>query len=61
MDSDQSLADLKAMLKAIRTQIELLEGQTTKGPDKELRKRLKKAKNEESVLLSKLREMESVE
>ena len=37
--------------------IELLEGVVTKGPDNQLRKRIKKREGEESVLLSKLREL----
>ena len=37
--------------------IELLEGAATKGSDNEPRKRIKKLKGEESVLLSKLREL----
>ena len=61
MTSTHGVSDLKAMLNAVRVQIELLEGQANKGPDKEWRKRLKKAKSEESVLLSKLRELGSVE
>lgn len=61
MAPDRSIAELKAMLRAIRIQIELLEGQAKEGPDRELRKRIKKAKSEEAVLLSKLRELGSVE
>ena len=61
MATDRSIADLKGMLKGIRIQIELLEGQDSKAADKELRKRIKKAKSEELALLSKLRELESVE
>ena len=45
------------MLNAVRLQIELLEGEAKKRSDKELRKRIKKLKGQESVLLSKLREL----
>ena len=55
MVTDRSVLDLKAVLKAVRIRIELLEGRANKGPDKELQKRLKRAKSEE------LREPGSVE
>ena len=45
------------MLTAVRIQIDLLEGEAKKSPDKELRKRIKKVKGQESALLSKLREL----
>ena len=61
MATDRSVRDLKKLLKAICIQVQLLEGQAKKGPDKELRQRIEKAKSEESVLLSKLRELGSVE
>lgn len=45
------------MLNAVRIQMELLEGEAKKGSDKELCKRIKKLNGQESVLLSKLREL----
>ena len=57
MTSTHGISDLKAMLNTVRIQIELLEGEAKKGSDKELRKRIKKLKGQESVLLSKLREL----
>jgi len=57
MTSTHGISDLKAMLNAVRLQIELLEGEAKKGSDKELRKRIKRLKGQESVLLSKLREL----
>jgi len=57
MTSTHGISDLKAMLNTVRIQIELLEGEAKKGSDKELRKRIKRLKGQESVLLSKLREL----
>jgi hypothetical protein len=57
MTSTHGVSELKAMLNAVRLQIELLEGEAKKRSDKELRKRIKKLKGQESVLLSKLREL----
>ena len=45
------------MLNAIRIQIELFEDEAMKSSDKELRKRIKKLKGQESVILSKLGEL----
>ena len=57
MTSARGVSDLKAMLSAVRIQIELLEGEAMKSCDKELRKRIKKLKGQESVILSKLGEL----
>jgi rubrerythrin len=57
MTSTHGISDLRAMLHAVRVQIELHEEIAKKGSDNELRKRIKKLKVQESVLLSKLREL----
>jgi hypothetical protein len=57
MTANRAISDLKAMLTAVRIQIDLLEGEAKKSPDKELCKRIKKVKGQESALVSKLREL----
>lgn len=57
MPANNTITDLNVLLKAVRLQIELLQASIKAGPhDKELRKRLKKAKGQESVILKKLAE-----
>ena len=53
--ADNKISNLNALLKAIRLQIELLQVSLRAHPnDKELRKLLNEAKNQETVILTKL-------
>ena len=57
MSSQHSIRELRAILRAIRSEIELFErAAPTHRRDNEHRKRLKKAKIQESVLVEKLKE-----
>jgi hypothetical protein len=59
MDTKKAFAarDLHAMLNVVRIQIEFLEASAKHEPeDRELEKRVKKAKNREKVILEKLSE-----
>ena len=46
MTGTHSVSDLKAMLNAVRVQIELLDGVAKNGSDNKLRKRIEKLKGE---------------
>jgi hypothetical protein len=57
MVSKAEISNVRALLKAIRLQIDLLQAAIERNPyDKESRKRLRKAKSEESTILAKLAE-----
>jgi len=57
MAANAELSQVRALLKAVRLQIELLQKEAERNPgDKEFRKLLRKARTEESVLLAKLAE-----
>jgi hypothetical protein len=57
MAANAEVSQVRALLKAVRFQIELLQREVERNPrDKEFHKLLRKARTEESVLLSKLAE-----
>jgi hypothetical protein len=57
MAANAEISQVRALLKAVRLQIELLQKEVERNPgDKEFRKLLRKARTEESVLLAKLAE-----
>jgi hypothetical protein len=57
MAANAEISQVRSLLKSVRLQIELLQKEVDRNPhDKEFRKRLRKAKTEESVLLAKLAE-----
>jgi hypothetical protein len=57
MASKGGVSTVRAMLKAVQLEIELLQKTVEEKPyDKESRKRLREAKNQESVILAKLSE-----
>ena len=59
MVNKNNISSLNALLKSVRLQIELLDASTKATPkDKELCRRLRKAKSEEAVILTKLSEMD---
>ena len=57
MVANAEISEVRALLKAVRLQIELLQKEVERHPgDKEFHKPLRKAKTEETVLLTKLAE-----
>jgi hypothetical protein len=57
MAANAEISQVRSLLKSVRLQIELLQKEVERNPrDKEFRKRLRKVKTEESVLLAKLAE-----
>ncbi len=55
MTSHYSVYDLRSILQAVRSRIEMLEASaSTRKPDRELRKRIKEARVEEAVILEAL-------